>query len=812
MNALAIFVFFVSPEETPFHFLLFLSLTFPFFACCTGAMFKHKAVVLFTALLCLIHVVVASGTTFEDTMIPREVATLTAEMSSGHLDLSSSSGSELSAFVEESSGITLSSEPEKKAVATVEKSSDAAATNKAPTRRSRRGRGSRSNRRRRGARRGGKGRRGARRGRGRGRGGKARRGRKGGKRSRKLRRGGKGAKRSASRKGRKARKDGKRANRKGGKGRKAARKGRKASRKGGKGGKGRKGRKAPRRGGKRGARRSRGGKKAARKGAKKGQGKKKLTKSQAAIARFRRAAARMRQRRARRNAPLKPLQPFQGETYAPNGPIARLNKNKHHLDAVKPDTLVKSTAQLRKVLAKRRAELKRLREEQSNAAKRRAAAARAKFRRLRRVRRYRGSIRPGNFMKGGPISKPAHTARNWLQQYQERIVARQSGTDNNSVARRRAVLAKMADLYEKAKPTDISFLTEFIPLFGSTLTPDKIQQEWTAARNWLRQARLREAEKDKRETKLVNSVVTKKDRKEKEVTHSLPAIKRIFTKTDGAAFKSHLKVVEDLDDPLLARDFPDLDDGKTRKSNWWGCLDCESSSPSSKGKKRRASKRNPMARKRKGPSSSRGLGKAKGVNLPPIDLSINNEALIDHLLERMQLRRDPAMVKQRTKDVMDRLKTRIAEAMLTPEERNDLALAKVEALEKTVAYNSGAVNMVKRGELHHVKTRRNNWPSPNPPDAKEAENPDREVDIHFGMGYVRPPFRSDRESLDFASEDNEKAIDFHDDIKRQHNHYTKTVVWRQFEGKGDAEQQRAIKINAHRKKYPNQPLDGKMPW
>ena len=448
---------------------------------------------------------------------------------------------------------------------------------------------------------------------------------------------------------------------------------------------------------------------------------------------------------------------------------------------------------------------------------------------LKRVPKYKGSIRIGHYMTGGPISKPSKTPRTWLQKFQATVMKRDAKRSPAVAQRRKAIIDKMDRLYATAKPTENTFVLEFLQARGQKIPAALALKEWAAAKKWFYAQRVREIKEEKRDAKILKQAEGPESRAEKEVSNDLAKIEKEFSAPNSKQIDKMATQEEQLRTTLWKSVYPATPTGKDGADNWWGCIDCaqEPSAPVKKasGKKPAAKK---SAAKKAGPKKAgpkkiggkagvRKIGGKKGKKpaAPKIavDLTFNNVALLAHYLNRFRMRNDVELVKEAQKDVIDRLKKRIVEKTLTQAERNEITMAKVEELEKTVAYNAGAVNMVKRGVIKGVKPRRNRFPDPDPPKSTNFVNYEREADIQFARGFLQPSFRTDRDSLDIASLEDRVSRDFHDDIVKQHNIIRKDIVWKMFDGPGDSTQIRSEEVNRHRKRHPNVPMpDGSSPW
>jgi len=453
-------------------------------------------------------------------------------------------------------------------------------------------------------------------------------------------------------------------------------------------------------------------------------------------------------------------------------------------------------------------------------AEKRKAARKAE---MARIKPYKGKIQPGNYMTGGPKTRPSRNL-SALQRYQLKVLEREAKRQDHPNKRRAALVQKIRRLYKKAKPKMGGFMLSLLRLYGVKTTAKEAKLKWTRAKNrYINKLRLKAEKKYLKE----QEKIAKKEKKAAETRKALAFIKEHNKRV--ASRKP--QVPKKIEDPDWLEKFPK----NKKKLNWWGCIDCLPETSKQKAPEYKSGKKNGKknAKKVNKKKANKKANKKKKVNMyertlstgkkiiipknlpiPKFDPTPRNAHLLQSLLEEYKVHKSVGEVKMMARKLMKQMRTAIVMSMLTQSEAEEILKAKTEELEKVIASKADFPVMVKH-KIPHYKP-----PSKIPfPDIKKGsirEDPrtmDWEVDFASAKGYLEKHWRTDRHSLD-------NAHDLHLDTRRDHEAFMKRyqvlpdkIVWKQFEGDGDAAQLRHEEVNQWRKKHPNEPLeDGTEPW
>lgn len=523
----------------------------------------------------------------------------------------------------------------------------------------------------------------------------------------------------------------------------------------------------------------------------------------------------------------------------------------------------------KKLAAKLKADAVKFAKKRAQINKRIAARSRemvARHNEIKAIKPYKGKIGLGNFMRGGPKSKPA-TAKNWLTDFQHRIFSAKAATPNLDLRKR--IGQRLKELYKAAKIPEQGFLAKFLRDSGvKKTTAATIRTTWQKAKDWyvkqmfdaylVQKAQKAKAKKARAERKRLAALKAKN--KDKTDYHTLPKV-RILSFPSLQQVKESLNLesyeylcfrsIQAEADRLMIINNILEDDGAAEDENlsgtensveFYGCVDCASGRDAkvkfsteldtkehAKDLEKRGGKPKHMIKKKSKKAKKPKAGKpsaaqlaarkkefAKFSKMMAPKLTIDNQALLTHLLDRFAIDRNAIDIKNIIEDVKTKIRDRIVEKQLRPEEQEELLKAKVEALEMAVAGRAGVPVMKKRLRNVHLKPRRK-LPSFDPPKTKKnsKEQLKRDVAISFGSGYLSDGMRWQRQDIDFGSQVNDEAQKYNDELlSRGFTDMETKPVWEKFDGPGgDHKQQRAEIINKHRKRYPNEPLDdGSAPW
>ena len=426
---------------------------------------------------------------------------------------------------------------------------------------------------------------------------------------------------------------------------------------------------------------------------------------------------------------------------------------------------------------------------------------------MKAVKHYQGKLQIGNHMTGGPMTSPNTAGLSKLEKYQLKVLEGENKRSDKPNVFRQKLAEKVRRLYREANPQPDGILVALLAQYGVPgVNGQEATARWTMAKNTLKQKKQIEAEQ----------IAMGKARK---------AAKKAAKKAREAAA---LALVQSGGAPNIPAEKPRPDDWldkypaqpggiKGKGDNWWGCYDCVNPRPMANAAAAAAASAAANAR-----AAAKASGDAflmKGLVVPPIkfDESIRNGKVLAEVMKSYGRKKtNPKTLREEATKLHRQLKGQIVDSMLSQKEHDEILLAKTEALESAIAARTGRPLMVKREAKIPAYKPPSKIPFPAYKKGDPEKDPnemDREVTVAEAEGYLDKLGRRDRASLDNADETFYAARTEHEAFNKRYQILPKKVVWKLFEGQGDAAQLRAEEVNEYRKKHYNHPMpDGNEPW
>lgn len=423
------------------------------------------------------------------------------------------------------------------------------------------------------------------------------------------------------------------------------------------------------------------------------------------------------------------------------------------------------------------------------------------------IKHYKGKLTVGdrrgrgrNFMTGGPMTSASPNGLNSLEKYQVKVLEREAKRSIAPNKFRQMLVKKIRSLYAKAQPKRSGILVALLQQNGvKNPKPQEALQRFVLAKNIVAQKLKIRAEQ--------GAMALAKQK-------AAAAKKAAAARAAKALIKNGGKPVGAAKAKPRPADWLDRWPGKGKASNpknWWGCIDCTPSKKKAGAKGGKNKRKNKRANKKKD-----AFNLFKGVKVPPIkfDQTINNMMLLQEVLKSYKVKLSQARIKAQVKPLVRKLKTAIVMSMLSQKEHEEILLAKTEHLESVIAHKTRRPVMVKHSiPYYRVPSK---IPFPAYKDGTPREDPktmDREVTVETANGFLGKGWRLSRHALDSGDDVNYSTRRDHEGFMKRYEVLPSNIVWRQFEGPGDAAQIRAEEVNNWRKKRYNEPLeDGTEPW